>query len=338
MEGQLLCMLIIQLSVIFFVAICIIYFILKKLVGKSRIPSVGSKSILITAADTIIGTQISRHLASLGFRVFAGVSDLNSKASSRLRSGNSPWLHIVPLDVTNDESLAYSIKVVKEHFHAGEKGLWAVIHLAGTGAKTNKQAGGDDEQFLRTALEITVVGMLRLIRATLPLLSATKGRFIILGADDGKSLGLRVWGGGSIGVTHGVWTAARFAAEGLAAGLRAQLKPHGVRVISLHPDAYYAQRIHEVPSPSIVYEMRPESLNDTGRELEHIGYDILSKHAIKSVEDAILANNPEQAYVLTPSTSSRIKSMMYAFSPTCVSTAILKQHKLLNPTDPYTIV
>lgn len=29
---------------------------------------------------------------------------------------------------------------------------------------------------------------------------------------------------------------------GLAAGLRAQLKPHGVPVVSLHPDAYYAQR------------------------------------------------------------------------------------------------
>jgi NAD(P)-dependent dehydrogenase (short-subunit alcohol dehydrogenase family) len=56
------------------------------------------------------------------------------------------------------------------------------------------------------------------------------------------SLGLRVWGSGSIGITHGVWTAARFAAEGLAAGLRAQLRPHGVPVISLHPDAFYAQR------------------------------------------------------------------------------------------------
>jgi len=69
-----------------------------------------------------------------------------------------------------------------------------------------------------------------------------KGRFIILGADDGMSLGLRVWGSGAIGITHGVWTAARFAAEGLAAGLRAQLRPHGVPVVSLHPDAFYAQR------------------------------------------------------------------------------------------------
>lgn len=75
------------------------------------------------------------------------------------------------------------------------------------------------------------------------ILVQTIGRFIILGADDGMSLGLRVWGSGAIGITHGVWTAARFAAEGLAAGLRAQLRPHGVPVVSLHPDAYYAQRL-----------------------------------------------------------------------------------------------
>lgn len=51
-----------------------------------------------------------------------------------------------------------------------------MIHLAGTGVKTSKLNGGDDEQQLRTALEVTVVGMLRLIRACLPFLSATKGK------------------------------------------------------------------------------------------------------------------------------------------------------------------
>jgi len=51
-----------------------------------------------------------------------------------------------------------------------------VIHLAGTGVKSCKLQGGDDEHQLRTALEVTVVGMLRLIRACLPHLSAASGR------------------------------------------------------------------------------------------------------------------------------------------------------------------
>lgn len=50
-----------------------------------------------------------------------------------------------------------------------------MVHLAGTGVKTSYQKGGDDEQQLRTALEVTVVGMLRLVRACLPHLSAAKG-------------------------------------------------------------------------------------------------------------------------------------------------------------------
>jgi len=65
----------------------------------------------------------------------------------------------------------------------------------------------------------------------------------MLGADDEMSMGLRVWGSGAESVTSGVWTAARFAAEGLAAGLRAQLRPHGVSLVSLHPDAHVAQRL-----------------------------------------------------------------------------------------------
>ena len=114
-------MLVLQLLVILAVAICLLVFMLKKLVGRSRVP-MGSKTILVTAADTLIGSQISAHLASMGFRVFAGVSDSSSKGAQRLKSFGSPWLHVIPLDVTKNDSLHYAIKAVREHFHAGEKG------------------------------------------------------------------------------------------------------------------------------------------------------------------------------------------------------------------------
>lgn len=121
MEGQLLWVLILQLCVIVFVAVCILIFMLKKIAGRSRVPT-GSKTILVTAADSLIGSQIATHLASIGFRVFAGVSDINSKASVSLKAFGSPWLHVIPLDVTNNDSLTYAIKAVKGHFHAGERG------------------------------------------------------------------------------------------------------------------------------------------------------------------------------------------------------------------------
>lgn len=56
-------------------------------------------------------------------------------------------------------------------------------------------------------------------------------------------------------------------------------------------------------------------------------YEFLSTYAMREVEEAILNATPEESYLLTPSTSSRIKSMMIAFSPSCVSNAVLKQHK-----------
>lgn len=54
--------------------------------------------------------------------MFAGVNDVNSKASLRLKTCGSPWLHVIPLDVTNNDSLAYTIKAIGRSFHAGEKG------------------------------------------------------------------------------------------------------------------------------------------------------------------------------------------------------------------------
>lgn len=71
--------------------------------------------------------------------------------------------------------------------------------------------------------------------------------------------------------------------------------------------------------------------NDTARATHAGGdqpiYEFLTSYAMREVEEAILSATPEEAYLLTPSTSSRIKSMMIAFSPSCVSNAVMKQHK-----------
>jgi len=58
---------------------------------------------------------------------------------------------------------------------------------------------------------------------------------------------------------------------------------------------------------------------------------ILSPYALRAVEDAILSTHPEQTYVLSPSASSRIKSMLIAFSPHCVTNNILKHKQLAKP-------
>jgi len=113
--------LVVQLLVLVAVAVCILVFMLKKLMGAAHVPS-NSKTILVTAADTPIGSQIATHLSTMGFRVFAGVSDEKSSAAQALRRSPSPWLHLLPLDVTNDGSLAFALNQVNTHLHAGEKG------------------------------------------------------------------------------------------------------------------------------------------------------------------------------------------------------------------------
>ena len=78
--------------------------------------------------------------------------------------------------------------------------------------------------------------------------------------------------------------------------------------------------MYEVKNPN------PVGGNDLGGN-DHAVFEFLSSYAMREVEEAILCAAPEESYLLTPSTSSRIKSMMIAFSPSCVSNAVLKQHK-----------
>ena len=73
--------------------------------------------------------------------------------------------------------------------------------------------------------------------------------------------------------------------------------------------------------------MDDKNKGETGVTSEPV-IEVLSPYAMKAVEEAILSTAPDSTYVLTPSASSRIKSMMIALSPNCVSSAVHKQHKL----------
>ncbi len=127
-------------------------------------------------------------------------------------------------------------------------------------------------------------------------------------------------------------------------------KEFSVIQFNIQTSPFRYSRINEFPSPSIVYEMKPTAeskkpisehesslANNKAMTLDDPTVDILSSFAMRAVEDSILSSHPEQAYLLTPSTSSRIKSMMIAFSPSCVSNAVLKQNKLSHAGYDYTV-
>lgn len=88
------------------------------------------KAVLITGADSRIGSALVRYLDEQGFTVFAGFQNIANPHAAELKEQCSARLHCLQLDVTMESQILASSVYACEHLPAGAPGLWAVIHCA----------------------------------------------------------------------------------------------------------------------------------------------------------------------------------------------------------------
>ncbi|MEU7480190.1 SDR family oxidoreductase [Lentzea sp. NPDC042327] len=122
---------------------------------------------LVTGANKGIGYEIAAGLGALGMSVGVGARDARrgEEAAEKLRA-NGADAFFVPLDVTDDESVAAAAALFEERFgrldvlvnNAGIAGSWPTPPSAATPAG------------LREVLETNVIGVVRVTNAVLPLL------------------------------------------------------------------------------------------------------------------------------------------------------------------------
>ncbi|XP_071440723.1 uncharacterized protein [Hetaerina americana] len=248
----------------------------------------GGRSVLVTSCDGAFGLQIALHLDRLGFRVFAGLRDVEGPSGKSLTaaiaaSATSPTLRIVtPLDVTREDHLHDAVEFVRRHLPAGEEGLWSVVNSAGVccRGRLESQEGSAWDAMVR----VNLFGTLKASRTFLPLLRGKKGRIINIGASEAATaLGSgrrgvvrsassvaaaakkqhQQWRGGdgpttpppALGLV--AYTSARFAVEGASAALRAEVAPLGVNVITLRPMAVRPESLFAPPRiPTSFYDAK----------------------------------------------------------------------------------
>jgi NAD(P)-dependent dehydrogenase (short-subunit alcohol dehydrogenase family) len=129
------------------------------------------RAVLVTGSTGGIGTATVGLLRRRGFTVYAGV---------RGRADFGPEVRVLPLDVTDPESVAAAAKRV-----AGEvDGLWAVINNAGVIVQGPIELVPADEW--RRQLEVNTLGPASVIREFLPLLRAGSGRIVNVSAPTGR--------------------------------------------------------------------------------------------------------------------------------------------------------
>ena len=174
--------------------------------------------VLVTGTSSGIGEACTRHLAGLGFNVFAGVrkqEDAERMAGDRIEP--------VIIDVTDDASVAAAAQTIGTA--TGSAGLSGLVNNAGI-AVAGPLEFIDIGEF-REQLEVNVTGVLRTTQAMLPALRKARGRIVNI-----SSIGGRV----AVPMV-GPYAASKFALEGMSDSLRRELRPWGMHVSLIEPGA-----------------------------------------------------------------------------------------------------
>ena len=218
------------------------------------------KTVLVTGASSGIGRACALRLDRAGWQVFATVR--KDSDANRLQSEASARLQTVLLDVTNAIQVEETAHVVAKA--VGANGLHGLINNAGI-------AGGGLLEFLdpadfRQVLETNTVAPLTVTQSLIPLLRKAQGRILMISSEAGFS---------STPLMSS-YSASKFALEALTDGMRLELKPWGIDVVSVQPGAietdiwqkarYYAERtLRKYPPAAFemygpLLEMMTESL------------------------------------------------------------------------------
>lgn len=185
-----------------------------------RVTTIGS-TVLVTGASTGIGRATALRLAAAGWRVFAGVRrDADGRALADASAGS---LTPVALDVTDPAQIAAAVDSIADA--VGGAGLAGLVNNAGI-------ARGGPVEYLpvddwRLQFEVNLFGQVAVTQAMMPLLRDARGRIVFIGSNSGRISTPMM----------APYGASKFAIEALAASMRLELRPWGMKVVVVEPGA-----------------------------------------------------------------------------------------------------
>lgn len=178
--------------------------------------------VLITGASSGIGKTTADYLMKKGFHIYGtsrkalGNIEVN-EASDALTGG---FLRMIPMDVTNEESVNNAINTVIEK----EGHIDVLVCNAGAGIAGSVEDVSMEEA--RTQFDINFFGTLRVIKAVLPLMrDQGYGKIIAVSSVAGV-----------ISIPYQAhYSSSKYAVEGLAEALRYEVAPFGIKVCLVEP-------------------------------------------------------------------------------------------------------
>jgi NAD(P)-dependent dehydrogenase (short-subunit alcohol dehydrogenase family) len=168
--------------------------------------------VLVTGASSGIGLACATHLAGRGFRVYG--------TSRRPAAGSPGNLTMLTADVTDDRSVEQAVATV-----LGREGrLDIVVNNAGMGIAGPVESTSIEQA--RGQFEVNFFGAFRVCRAVLPAMRSQRSGYIINIGSIGGILAIPY---------QSMYSASKFALEGLSEALRMEVRPFGIRVVIIEP-------------------------------------------------------------------------------------------------------
>ena len=169
-----------------------------------------NKVVLVTGASSGIGRACAEYLAGRGYRVYG--------ASRSATSGSQ--VQPLAMDVTDDVSVRAAVAQVL----AREGRIDIVVNNAGVAIAGAVEDTSIEEA--RAQFDVNFFGVLRVCGAVLPHLREQRSGYLV-------NIGSI---GGLVAIPfQGLYSASKFALEGLTESLRMEMSPFGVRVVLIEP-------------------------------------------------------------------------------------------------------
>ncbi|MFG3621208.1 SDR family oxidoreductase [Nocardia sp. NPDC047654] len=161
---------------------------------------------LVTGANKGIGYEIAAGLGALGWRVGVGARDEQRReaAVAKLRAGGADAFG-VPLDVTDDASVAAAAELLADRFGR----LDVLVNNAAITGGMPQTPSAVDPATVRAAVETNVIGVIRVTNAALPLLRRSASPRIVNMSSTVGSLTLQTTPGADTGPISAAYSASK---------------------------------------------------------------------------------------------------------------------------------
>lgn len=246
------------------------------------------RTVLITGCSSGVGLELAVAFADRGDTVIATMRDKRRGAALLERVGGSQAgrVHLLELDITEPGSIRHLATIVADEF----PGVSVLINNAGISVVGSLESVS--ESALREVFETNVFGTLTVTRELLPTLRQhAGGRIVFVGAI-----------GALLSTPYlGAYCMSKHALDCMAATLDIELRPHGIRVSSVHPGPLrteIARKMVVHAGEGTAYELPTRAYAEGLRQRMESSPDPLSAVA-SAVFAAVDSDQPRQRYVVS---------------------------------------